>query len=68
MREYPAANFACVRSEVDNSKDPLAGTVQSTEYSTVQYSTVQNILPFAVQFIVKKTLLLSSKYFSLNLT
>ena len=50
MREYPAANFACVRSEVDNSNDPLAGTVQSTEYSTVQYSTVQYRTYYHLQY------------------
>ncbi len=26
-RFYPAAKFACVKSEVDTSKDPMAGIV-----------------------------------------
>ena len=25
LREYPSVKFACVKSEVDNAEDPMAG-------------------------------------------
>jgi hypothetical protein len=25
LREYPASKFSCVKSEVDNAEDPMAG-------------------------------------------
>ncbi|XP_023325404.1 uncharacterized protein LOC111699075 [Eurytemora carolleeae] len=36
LREYPAAKFACVKSEVDNSEDPLAGSENMNPFEVMK--------------------------------